>query len=133
MQTKELAVVYLASDGKRFITKEECDKHQKMLEHKKDLINERRRKKVEEMGKLFTQVLEENNWGVYYISKPINQLNVQDGNSPLFTVNKVDEQTVRKAFLQEFERRIKQVEEEQWKQEHTSQDDSKANLNSDAG
>ena len=133
MQTKELAVVYLASDGKRFITKEECDEHQKMLEYKKDLNNERRRKQVEEMGKLFTKVLEENNWGVYYMSKPINQLNVQDGNSPLFTVNRVDEETVRKAFLQEFERKIKQAEEQKWKQENTSQDDSETSSNLDTG
>ena len=131
MKRKELAVVYLANDGSKFITKEEALEHDKMLDEQTNSINNRRRAKVKEIGKVFTQILEENNWGVYYISKPINQLNVQDGDSPLFTVNKVDEDTVRNAFLQELDRRIKQIEESEWKS--TSQADSKTNLNSDTG
>ena len=131
MKRKELAVVYLANDGSNFITKEEALEHDKMLDEQTNSINNRRRVKVKEIGKVFTQILKENNWGVYYISKPINQLNVQDGDSPLFTVNKVDEDTVRDAFLQELSRRIKQIEEREWKS--TSQADSKTNLNSDTG
>ncbi len=131
MKRKELAVVYLANDGSKFITKEEALEHDKMLDEQTNSINNRRRVKVKEIGKVFTQILKENNWGVYYISKPINQLNVQDGDSPLFTVNKVDEDTVRNAFLQELDRRIKQIEESEWKS--TSQADSKTNLNSDTG
>ena len=131
MKRKELAVVYLANDGSKFITKEEALEHDRMLDARKDFINNRRSVKVKEIGKVFTQILKENNWGVYYISKPINQLNVQDGDSPLFTVNKVDEDTVRDAFLQELSRRIKQIEEREWKS--TSQADSKTNLNSDTG
>ena len=131
MKRKELAVVYLANDGSKFITKEEALEHDRMLDARKDFINNRRSVKVKEIGKVFTQILKENNWGVYYISKPINQLNVQDGDSPLFTVNKVDEDTVRNAFLQELDRRIKQIEESEWKS--TSQTDSKTNLNSDTG
>ena len=131
MKRKELAVVYLANDGSKFITKEEALEHDRMLDARKDFINNRRSVKVKEIGKVFTQILKENNWGVYYISKPINQLNVQDGDSPLFTVNKVDEDTVRDAFLQELSRRIKQIEESEWKS--TSQADSKTNLNSDTG
>jgi len=131
MKRKELAVVYLANDGSKFITKEEALEHDKILNEQTNSINNRRRVKVKEIGKVFTQILKENNWGVYYISKPINQLNVQDGDSPLFTVNKVDEDTVRNAFLQELDRRIKQIEESEWKS--TSQADSKTNLNSDTG
>ena len=131
MKRKELAVVYLANDGSKFITKEEALEHDKMLDEQTNSINNRRRVKVKEIGKVFTQILKENNWGVYYISKPINQLNVQDGDSPLFTVNKVDEDTVRDAFLQELSRRIKQIEEREWKS--TSQADSETNLNSDTG
>ena len=131
MKRKELAVVYLANDGSKFITKEEALEHDKMLDEQTNSINNRRRVKVKEIGKVFTQILKENNWGVYYISKPINQLNVQDGDSPLFTVNKVDEDTVRNAFLQELDRRIKQIEESEWKS--TSQADSKTTLNSDTG
>ena len=131
MKRKELAVVYLANDGSKFITKEEALEHDKMLDEQTNSINNRRRVKVKEIGKVFTQILKENNWGVYYISKPINQLNVQDGDSPLFTVNKVDEDTVRNAFLQELDRRIKQIEESEWKS--ASQVDSKTNLNSDTG
>ena len=131
MKRKELAVVYLANDGSKFITKEEALEHDRMLDARKDFINNRRSVKVKEIGKVFTQILKENNWGVYYISKPINQLNVQDGDSPLFTVNKVDEDTVRDAFLQELSRRIKQIEEREWKS--TSQADSETNLNSDTG
>ena len=131
MKRKELAVVYLANDGSKFITKEEALEHDKMLDEQTNSINNRRRVKVKEIGKVFTQILKENNWGVYYISKPINQLNVQDGDSPLFTVNKVDEDTVRNAFLQELDRIIKQIEESEWKS--TSQADSKTNLNSDTG
>ena len=131
MKRKELAVVYLENDGKRFITKEEAVEHDKLLDAQEDFNNKRRSSTVKEISKVFTQILEENNWGVYYISKPINQLNVQDGDSPLFTVNKVDEDTVRNAFLQELDRRIKQIEESEWKS--TSQADSKTNLNSDTG
>ena len=131
MKRKELAVVYLANDGSKFITKEEALEHDKMLDEQTNSINNRRRVKVKEIGKVFTQILKENNWGVYYISKPINQLNVQDGDSPLFTVNKVDKDTVRDAFLQELSRRIKQIEEREWKS--TSQADSETNLNSDTG
>ena len=133
MKRKELAVVYLANDGSKFITKEEALEHDKMLDEQTNSINNRRRFKVKEIGKVFTQILKENNWGVYYISKPINQLNVQDGDSPLFTVNKVDENTVRNAFLQELDKRIKQAEEKEWNQQRSSQDDSKTTLNSDTG
>ena len=133
MKRKELAVVYLANDGSKFITKEEALEHDKMLDSQEDFNNKRRSNKVKEISKIFTQILEENNWGVYYISKPINQLNVQDGDSPLFTVNKVDENTVRNAFLQELDKRIKQAEEKEWNQQRSSQDDSKTTLNSDTG
>ena len=133
MKRKELAVVYLANDGKRFITKEEAVEHDKLLDAQEDFNNKRRSSTVKEISKVFTQILEENNWGVYYISKPINQLNVQDGDSPLFTVNKVDENTVRNAFLQELDKRIKQAEEKEWNQQRSSQDDSKTTLNSDTG
>jgi len=133
MKRKELAVVYLANDGSKFITKEEALEHDKMLDAQEDFNNKRRSSTVKEISKIFTQILKENNWGVYYISKPINQLNVQDGDSPLFTVNKVDEDTVKKAFLQELDKIIKQVEEKEWNQQRVSQDDSKTNLNSDTG
>ena len=48
---------------------------------------------------LIMQVLKSKNWGVYYKSRPMQLLEMQDGNA-LYKVNQVDDSEIEKVILQ---------------------------------
>ena len=108
----ELRIVFLAQDGEAFLTQEEAMLH----ENKTKEIKEEENMTVIE---LVQKILEDNNWGVYYKSKPLQNLQVQDG-VPLLRVNEVDISTIS----QEIAKTINELEERICKTQKHSQEDS---------
>ena len=107
----ELRIVFLAQDGEAFLTQEEAILHE----------NKTKKTKEEEdmtVIELVQKILEDNNWGVYYKSKPLQNLQVQDG-VPLLRVNEVDISTIS----QEIAKTINELEERICKTQKHSQKD----------
>ena len=83
----ELETVYLTTDDKKFLTINDAIEHQGILEKHKE-------KKMEEIQmivdvkNLIKEVLEKNDWGIYFRAEPISSLPVQD-NSKIYKVNDV--------------------------------------------
>tara|TARA_R100001594_G_scaffold55635_2_gene89260 strand:+ start:33 stop:383 length:351 start_codon:yes stop_codon:yes gene_type:complete len=108
----ELRIVFLARDGKAFLTKAEALSHEnenKETSHRRNMT----------IADLIQKMLEDNNWGVYYKAKPLQNLQVQDG-VPLLRVNDVDLSTV----TQEVNTTLNKLEEGLCKKLNHSQADS---------
>ena len=108
----ELRIVFLAKDGKAFLTQEEAMLHENKTKEAKE---------EEDMTviELVQKILEDNNWGVYYKSKPLQNLQVQDG-VPLLRVNDVGLSIVS----QEIDKALNELEERICKTQKHSQKDS---------
>ena len=87
MLKTELAIIYLSQDDKKFLNIDDAVGHQGILEKHKE-------KKMEEIQmivdvkNLIKEVLEKNDWGIYFRAEPISSLPVQD-NSKIYKVNDV--------------------------------------------
>ena len=93
----ELRVVYLASNGAKFLSKDSAEDYQIQIENKKlkeelDMF--------EQLSTILESVLKKNNWGVYYKSSPLSNLPV-DGDAPIYKVNDVNYDSVIEAFKNE--------------------------------
>ena len=53
---------------------------------------------VADMVDILMEVLKENNWGVFYKSKPMQTLSLQD-DAPLLKINEVDRESISDAVL----------------------------------
>ena len=58
-----------------------------------------KQKKIMDIVELIMKVLKSENWGVYYKNRPMQHLEMQDGNS-LYKVNQVDESDVESTIEQ---------------------------------
>ena len=90
----EIAVVYITTDHRKFIEHEDAVHHELRIQNNKDRVNQKR-KNIMNIKNVFLKMLEENGWGIYHHSNPIQSLQVKDG-PPLFRVNKVEDETVDK-------------------------------------
>ena len=83
----ELATIYLTTNDKKFLDINDAIEHQGIIEKHKE-------KKMEEIQmivdvkNLIKEVLEKNDWGIYFRAEPICSLPVQD-NSKIYKVNDV--------------------------------------------
>ena len=83
----ELATIYLTTNDKKFLDINDAIEHQGIIEKHKE-------KKMEEIQmivdvkNLIKEVLEKNDWGIYFRAEPISSLPVQD-NSKIYKVNAV--------------------------------------------
>ena len=116
----ELEKVYITSSGTKYLKKMDAFCAESQIQQAKE-SQQRRRNKIMDTVNMLLNVLEENNWGIFYKNKPVHSLTTQDGNT-LYEVNKVG--------LDEIERVIynKLDTEGTWKQtEHPTQVDSEQN------
>ena len=112
----ELSIVFITSDGKHFAYKEDAEIHESNKKKNKD-------RSLMTISTIIQKVLEDNNWGIYYKAKPLQNLQVQDG-VPLMRVNDVDIQTISQALNKELNHMEERTVE--WKdQSNVSQTDSK--------
>ena len=102
----ELRIIFLAEDGKPFFTEEEAIMHENKSQQNEKEVDMT-------VVDLIKKVIEDNNWGIYYKSKPIQNLQVQDG-VPLLRVNEVDLATVSDELskaLNELENKLCKIQE----------------------
>ena len=115
----ELRIIFLADDGKAFITEEEAENYNNNKQQVK-------RKNTMTIVELIKSVLDKKNWGIYYKSKPVQNLQVQDG-VPLFRVNEVDSESINHALefeLNEIEERVKACTQQSDSQTESKQKES---------
>ena len=93
---KELDTVYIDSSGKRHLDYMEarCAEAQILMCRERKLQQKQR---IMDTIELIMQVLKSKNWGVYYKSRPMQLLEMQDGNA-LYKVNQVDECEIEKVI-----------------------------------
>ena len=81
------------------------------------------RQRIMNIVELIMQVLNEENWGVFYKNQPIQPLEMQDGNA-LYKVNQVDEDQIETALEKAL------TKDKPWE---SSQTNSNQNKNSTTG
>ena len=110
----ELRIVFLAKNGRPFITESD------VIAYEQNKSKNSRGKRMTIIS-LIQKLLEDKNWGVYYKSKPLQNLQVQDG-VPLLRVNDVSIETI----CQEADKILNELEErdDKWKEQRPSQKDS---------
>ena len=93
---KELDTVYIDSSGKRHLDYMEarCAETQILMCRERKL---QKKQRIMDTIELIMQVLKSKNWGVYYKSRPMQLLEMQDGNA-LYKVNQVDECEIEKVI-----------------------------------
>ena len=112
----ELDTVYITSSGNRYLKKMDALCAQAQIQQAKE-SREKRRKIIMSMVDILLHVLKENNWGVFYKSKPMQTLTLQD-DSPLLRINAVDEEVIEEAVLSVIEG-LKTKELKDWTQQET--------------
>ena len=119
---KELESVYIDSSGKRHLDYMEA----LCAETQIQTCRERKLQKIQRIMnivELIMQVLNEENWGVFYKNQPIQPLEMQDGNA-LYKVNQVDECEIETALEKTL------TKDKPWE---SSQTNSNQNKNSTTG
>jgi hypothetical protein len=119
---KELDAVYIDSSGKKHLDYMEalCAESQ-MQQCRETKLQQRQR--IMNIVELIMQVLNEENWGVFYKNQPIQPLEMQDGNA-LYKVNQVDECEIETALEKTL------TKDKPWE---SSQTNSNQNKNSTTG
>ena len=112
----ELDTVYITSSGDRYIKEMDalCAESQIQKTRK---IQEKRRKIIMSMVDILINILEENNWGVFWKNEPIQTLKLQD-DTPLLKINEVDEEAIEGAVLK-FIEQLKTKDLKDWTKRET--------------
>ena len=103
----ELKIVHLTSDDNIFLNEKEALQHEWLLENKREIT----RKEVEMIDdnlKSVVEVLNRNDWGIFFKGEPVTSLPVQDG----MKVYK-DNEVKLDAFLDELRMRLTENKEEE--------------------
>ena len=93
----ELETIYITSSGNRYLKEMDAIRAESQIQQAPEGA-ENRRKKMTDMVDILMNVLKENNWGVFYKSKPMQTLNIQD-DAPLLKINEVDSESLEEAVL----------------------------------
>jgi len=93
----ELDTVYITSAGDRYLKEMDAICAETQIQQTQQ-AKEKRRKRMTDMVDILMEVLKENNWGVFYKSKPMQTLSLQD-DAPLLKINEVDRESISDAVL----------------------------------
>ena len=107
----ELETVYITSSGDRYLKEMDAICAESQIQQAQKAA-EKRRKRMTDMVDILMNVLKENNWGVFYKSKPMQTLNLQDG-APLLKINEVDDDSLSEAVL-DFVKQLKLKDLKDW-------------------
>ena len=111
----ELKIVHLTSDDNIFLNEKEALQHEWLLENKREIT----RKEVEMIDdnlKSVVEVLNRNDWGIFFKGEPVTSLPVQDG-MKVYKVNEVK----LDAFLDELRMRLTENKEKECQNHQTNQ------------
>ena len=118
----ELETVYLTTDDKKFLTINDAMVHQGILEkHKENKMEEIQM--IVDVKNLIKEVLEKNDWGIYFKAEPISSLPVQD-NSKIYKVNDVTADRFMDAIDAEIG--ASSARKEKWKETPNTRKDSES-------
>ena len=92
----ELDTVYITSDGRKFLKYLDALYSQSEID-KGIEIKLSKQARVMDIVKIVMDVLKHENWGVYYKNRPMQPLEMQDGN-PLYKINLVDDEDIERAL-----------------------------------
>ena len=116
----ELETVYLTTDDKKFLTINDAIEHQGILEkHKEKKMEEIQM--VVDVKNLIKEVLEKNDWGIYFKAEPISSLPVQD-NSKIYKVNDVNADR----FMDAIDAELESARKDEWKETPNTRQDSES-------
>ena len=122
MLKTELATAYLTTDDKKFLDINDAIEHQGILEkHKEKKMEEIQM--VVDVKNLIKEVLEKNDWGIYFKAEPISSLPVQD-NSKIYKVNDVTADRFMDAIDAEIQ--SNSARKEEWKETPNTRQDSES-------
>ena len=93
----ELRIVYLTSNGRKFLSKDLAEDYQRCYDNVK---LEEELNMIEQLSVVLESVLKKNNWGIYYKSSPLANLPV-DGDAPIYKVNDVSYESLIDAVKSE--------------------------------
>ena len=113
----ELDKVYITSSGDKYLKKMDALCAEAQIQQARQ-SKQRRKDRMTKLVDILSDVLKQNNWGVFYKSEPIQTLTIQDG-SPLLKINEVDEDVIEKA-INDIVMNLDNKHLENWdKQKHT--------------
>ena len=113
----ELTITYLTTDDKRFIDENQAIIHESELEEKR-IENRRWEQMKENITELVLKILQQNRWGIYFKSEPMQTLPVKDSSATLFKVNEVKEESLVDAIKTQIELTT-QTKEFEWQANQT--------------
>ena len=92
----ELETVFITSSGDKYLEEMDAICAESQIQQARQSKQEREDKMTKLVDILF-DILEQNNWGVFYKANPMHLLSLQDG-APLLKINEVDEDVVEQAI-----------------------------------
>lgn len=92
----ELDFIYITSNGCKYLNKMDALCAESQIQTSRDRM-EQRKNRIMNLVELLLGILEEENWGIYYKSKPMQSLALQEGDS-LYKINEVDEEHIESAI-----------------------------------
>ena len=92
----ELETVFITSSGDRYLEEMDAICAESQIQQARQSQQERENRMTKLVDILF-DILEQNNWGVFYKANPMHLLSLQDG-APLLKINEVDEDIVERAI-----------------------------------
>ena len=84
----ELEIVYVTTNNKKFLLKNDAIKHEIALQEK-NKVTITKRVKVMKIHEVLSKVLSKNDWGVFFRGEPLQDCPVQEG-AKMYKVNEVN-------------------------------------------
>ena len=107
----EITRIYLTSDDKKFLCENEAFIHEGDLDEKRK--QDRRWEEMKsELTEIVLAVLENERWGIFFKSEPMQSLPVQDSPTTLYRVNEVKEEMLVDAIRKQIEVNAQEREKE---------------------
>jgi hypothetical protein len=113
----ELRIISLTSDDNIFLDTDKAIIHESELEEKR-IENRRWEQMKENITELVLKILQENRWGIYFKSEPMQTLPVKDSSATLFKVNEVKYEQLIDAIRTQIELTT-QTKEFEWQANQT--------------
>lgn len=105
MLKTELAIVQITTDSKKFLNEKKAINHQISLLTKSN--NERRQmENNQKIANLICQILQEENWGIYFRNEPIKSLPMKDVDTVLYKVNSVKKDQLNDAIVNKLTKEV---------------------------
>ena len=113
----ELRIISLTSDDNIFLDTDKAIIHESELEEKR-IENRRWEQMKENITELVLKILQQNRWGIYFKSEPMQTLPVKGSSAALFKVNEVKNDEIVDAIIREIESTT-QTKEFEWQANQT--------------